>query len=302
MQTDYKIIYTKLNKFNTLINENIIDINKYFGNWINDIDTLRQQFINAKPFEHIIIPNFLNEKYAEAVYSQYPNDFEMWHKYYNPLEVKYANDNINDMCKDIKNIFYLLSTDLITNLFRNISTIDDLEHDPFLHGAGLHVHPRYGRLNMHLDYEKHPISGKQRRLNVILYLSKNWKKEWNGDTQLWDKDMNECIVSSQVKFNHAIIFKTNDISWHGLPEKILCPENVYRKTLAYYYVSPLISEYDEKKTGNDGSGYRTKAVFVKRPNEPEIPALNELYKIRPLRRIEQTDLNELWKEWTPDIF
>ena len=45
-------------------------------------------------FEHIIIPNFLNENYAEDIYNKFPTDFETdnWHKYMNPIEVKYAND------------------------------------------------------------------------------------------------------------------------------------------------------------------------------------------------------------------
>ncbi len=40
---------------------------------------------------------------------------------------------------------------------RELTGIENLEDDPTLHGAGLHMHPRNGRLMMHLDYEKHPI-------------------------------------------------------------------------------------------------------------------------------------------------
>jgi hypothetical protein len=52
-------------------------------------------------------------------------------------------------------------------------------------------------------------------------------------------DMTECVIKSPVVFNTAIIFKTNEISWHGVPEIIKCPENEYRKSIAYYYVSDL---------------------------------------------------------------
>ena len=40
------------------------------------------------------------------------------------------------------------------------------------------------------------------------------------------------------KFNRAILFDTTQNSWHGLPDPINCPEDVYRKSLAIYYVSP----------------------------------------------------------------
>jgi len=38
-------------------------------------------------------------------------------------------------------------------------------------------------------------------------------------------------------WNSAIIFRTSDISYHGIPEPIKYPDNKYRKSLAIYYVS-----------------------------------------------------------------
>ena len=274
----------------------------YFGNWINNIEELHQKYMTALPFEHIIIPNFLNEEYAEKIFNVFPKDFDTWHKYYNPIEIKYANDNINNMDEDIQKLFYILCTDEIINLFKKISGIDNLEYDPYLHGAGLHAHPRNGRLNMHLDYEKHPYMEKERRLNLILYLSKNWKDEWNGQTELWNKEMSECITKSPVRFNTAIIFKTNNISWHGLPEKIMCPFGEYRKSFAFYYISDIVTKNNENIFGNDGTGYRKKAAFIKRPQDPYYEQMEKLYKIRPLRRIEKKDLDEIWPEWNEELF
>lgn len=275
----------------------------YFGDWINHTNEYTIQFNNAQPFKHIRIDNFLNEEYAELLFQNFPTNYDRWHKYNNPIEVKYANDKIQDMDTNIQKLFYLLSTEQITNVFRKISSISDLEYDPYLNGAGLHAHPRYGRLHVHLDYEKHPkLQNKERRLNIILFLTKDWKEEWNGDNQLWDSEMKECKVRTYPKMNSAILFQTNELSWHGLPEKILCPNNVYRKSLAYYYISPLTSHSHKNKIGNDGSGFRTKATFTKRPEDPNLSQMEELYKIRPLRRIETDDLKTIWAEWTPELF
>jgi Rps23 Pro-64 3,4-dihydroxylase Tpa1-like proline 4-hydroxylase len=287
---------------------NLIDLYKmeqepnktvFFGDWIHNVEKLQKEFINAEPFENIIIPNFLNSEYAEALYKLFPEDIEnnTWYKYYNPIEVKYAFDNIQKLPDKLKNIFYLLSTKEISEKFSILSGIDGLENDPYLHGAGLHIHPRNGRLHLHLDYEKHPYLNKERRLNVILYLSKNWKKEWNGETQLWDKNMMKCVKKSYVEFNTAFIFKTNDISWHGLPEKISCPEGMFRKTIAYYYVSNISSEAKKEKIGNDGSGYRTKATFIKKPDDEYCEKIDKLYKIRPHRLIEQKDIDDINLIW-----
>jgi dTDP-glucose 4,6-dehydratase len=289
----------KINLIDLCLNEGKLNKTSFFGDWIKNVEELQKKFTTAEPFEHIIIPNFLEENYANMLHDNFPEDVDKdhWHKYNNPIEVKFTLDNLEKLPNSLKDIFYLYSTNEITNKFSVLSDIDNLEYDPFLHGAGIHVHPRDGRLHMHLDYEKHPYLNKERRLNVILYLNKNWDPEWNGETQLWDKDMQKCIVKSTVEFNTAIIFKTNDISWHGLPEKIKCPEGVFRKTIAYYYISDLYSPADKEKVGNDGSGYRTKAAFKKRPEDKYCEKIDSLYKIRPHRLIKKDDLEKIHLEW-----
>ena len=286
---------------NTEFKINLIDLqfmesreNKlaYFGSWVNNVEELQQKFLGAEPFDNIIIPDFFNSEFAEALFQQYPTDVEngQWYKYNNPLEIKYAYDDVKNLPLVLKDAFYLLSTKEVTEKINRLSGIDNLEYDPYLHGAGLHAHPTNGRLHMHLDYEKHPYLDKERRLNVIVYLSKDWKEEWNGETQLWDNEMKKCVVKSPVKFNTAFIFKTNNISWHGLPEPITCPEGVLRKSLAYYYISPIVSDPENNKVGNDGSGYRTKATYTKKPDDAYDEKIDRLYKIRPHRRIEPSDL------------
>ena len=289
----------KINLINLLRTEQNDNKLSFFGDWVHRVEELQSQFTEASPFEHIIIPNFLNKDIAEELYTLFPEDIhsERWHKYYNPIEIKYANDNMDKMPDKFQDIFHLLSTKEICSKFSTLSGIVGLEHDPYLHGAGLHALPRDGRLHIHLDYEKHPYLNKERRLNLILYLTKDWNPEWNGDTQLWDKNMDRCIVKSPVVFNTAIIFKTNEVSWHGLPDKITCPEGVLRKSLAYYFISPLESQASTNKIGNDGSGYRTKATFTKRPEDPECELINKLYGIRPHRLISQEDINQPPDKW-----
>jgi Rps23 Pro-64 3,4-dihydroxylase Tpa1-like proline 4-hydroxylase len=272
------------------INNSNIDI---FGSWINKPEELTNKFNSAQPFEYIIINNFLKDDIAEKISNEYPQNLNEYHKYDNPLEIKYAYDNIDNMSKNIKNVFFALCSNKIIDAFKIITDNDKIEYDPTCHGGGLHIHPNNGRLHMHLDYEKHPIlENKQRYLNIILYLTKDWDQSWGGQTELWNKDMLECIVKSNVEFNTALIFKTTEKSWHGLPEPIKCPDDKYRKTLAFYYLVPLESNNDNNnnKKGAGKDGYRTKAVFTKRPQDAYDPLIEKLYKIRPHRRIIPEDL------------
>lgn len=270
--------------------ENIL---QYFGDWTQNIDQLHQQFNQASPYPHVVLPNFLNSEYAEKIYSLYPEVDNTWHKYCNPIEVKFAYDNINQLPEELKNYFYFLSSNQMVNIFQNLTGIEELTHDEYLHGAGLHAHPRNGRLSIHLDYEKHPISGKERRTNIILFMTKNWNPEWNGANELWDNECNGCVVKNEICFNTAVVFRTNNTSWHGVPDIIKCPEGQYRKSLAYYYVSPLSSIKKENE-------YRYKAKFVKKPDEVISEGIQKLYDIRPNRRITPLDLERYAPEWTPE--
>jgi len=265
-----------------------------YGDWIN-----RELKVESYPFKHIIIDNFLNDKYYKNIINVLPEkvDNTFW-KYCNPIEVKYVLDDKNIFHNNITNLIHQLSSEFFISKLKNIFDINDIEADETLHGSGLHYHPRMGRLNMHLDYEKHPIKkNRQRRLNIIFYLNEIWDESWNGATELWDAKMTNCIKKSFPNRNRALIFETSELSWHGVPEKILCPENVFRKSLALYYLSPLKSMPDGNKLGADINGYRNKAVFVKRPQDKYDERMEKLYKIRPIRRINDQDMSEIWPYW-----
>ena len=269
-----------------------------FGDWINNVEILAHEFINNKPFPHIILGNFLKKVVIENIYDNFPSLSDDWWVYNNPIEVKYAHDQINLLHPCIKNIFCALATPKIIEKLTILTGIPNLEYDPCLHGAGLHLHPNNGRLMLHLDYEKHPIlTNKQRRLNIILYLSKDWNPMWNGATELWNSNMSKKEVSSEVIFNNAIIFQTTDESWHGLPEKIKCPEDVFRKSLAFYYISPLSSKSNDEKIGANEDGYRTKAIFTLKPSDNQDPRILKLLEIRPRRRITEQDMYTIYPDW-----
>lgn len=112
-----------------------------------------------------------------------------------------------------------------------------LRGDEELFGGGLHQSVKGAFLNVHVDYNIHPKTKYHRRLNIIIYLNKDWMEEYEGHLELWDfTDGNKNLLSKIAPtFNRCVIFETNEISYHGHPKKLNAPEGVNRKSLAAYY-------------------------------------------------------------------
>ena len=68
-------------------------------------------------------------------------------------------------------------------------------------------------------------------------MNKNWKKNYGGNLELWNKSMDKCIKKIAPNFNTMVIFSTNDFTNHGHPNPLKCPKNMSRKSVATYYFS-----------------------------------------------------------------
>ena len=69
----------------------------------------------------------------------------------------------------------------------------------------------------------------------MLFLNREWDSAWNGQLQLWDKDLTRCVRSVDPIFNRLVVFNVTDDSFHGVPDIINCPHDRRRLSLALYY-------------------------------------------------------------------
>jgi len=221
------------------------------------------------PFYHHIIDDFLDLERAKIISQEFPEyHSDAWFFYNNPLENKKTCNNWYYFGPETYKLFsYLNSPEFITHL-KKITGIKNLYPDIGLHGGGLHIHERGGKLNVHLDYSIHPKLKLQRKLNLILYLGENWNPEWGGGLELWSHNNqtnrpDKKIVTIDNVFNRAVLFDTTQNSWHGFPNPLTCPENTYRKSIAVYYLTDA----------PEGTDPRPRALYApskEQENNPEI--------------------------------
>ena len=128
----------------------------------------------------------------------------------------------------------------------------------------MHQSQRGGYLNIHADFTVHPHKRQwRRRVNLLIYLNKDWQPEYCGDLELWSRDMKECVQKIRPIFNRCVIFNTDEDSFHGLPDPIQCPEEMTRKSIALYYFTEEKAIPKKRATNyraRPGDGF--KSVFI----------------------------------------
>lgn len=205
------------------------------------------------PFKYFVFDNFLKESEAEELSNEFaPFDSKEWFSYENPLEIKKTIHNWYSFPPLTYKFLSHLNSEIFIDGIKDLTGTQNLYCDQGLHGGGWHIHGRGGKLNIHLDYEIHPKLNLLRKYNLIIYLSKDWDSKWGGNLEFWSHDEEnnspkEKKVTVECKFNRAVLFDASQNSWHGFSDPIDCPEGMYRKSIATYYLTDLPNNIQNRK-------------------------------------------------------
>lgn len=220
---------------NTIAPAGIFDDTKFAKLAIENCEKYR----SADPFAHIFIDNFLDAALAADLEKAFPEPDQIgWIERDNANNRRrYQHDEtklpplIRQMLREFNARQFLLFLETLTG-------IDNLLPDPYFIGGGAHMSGAGEFLKIHADFNWHHKLQAHRRVNVLLYLTQDWREEWGGHLELWNKAMTQKVVSVSPQFNRVMIFSTSEDSNHGQPRPNSCPPDVYRKVLnLYYYTS-----------------------------------------------------------------
>ena len=200
----------------------------------------KKNYLKSKPYPHIVIKNFFDKKFLEKILNEFPDlqKINSSLNYSNKNEIKFANNDKKKFKANTKLIFKYLNSKKFINFLQSLTSINEkILPDASLSGGGLHEIKKGGILKVHTDFNKHPLKNLDRRINILIYLNKKWKKKYGGSLELWNKSMKKCEKKILPNFNTMVIFSTNDYTNHGHPNPLNCPNNMSRKSLATYYFS-----------------------------------------------------------------
>jgi hypothetical protein len=240
------------------------------------LEKMASEYRGAVPFPHISIDGLFDPELLKLVEQSIPSPKDAkWWKYENTLEQKLAKDDLFDCHMAIRHLVNELQEKRFLRFLTALTGIEGLIPDPMLNGGGLHQILPGGKLDVHVDYNYHPVTRLDRRLNVILYLNSDWDPKWEGCLELWDRDMTKCVDKIPPAFNRLVIFNTTEVSNHGHPEPLACPLDRTRKSIALYYYTNGRPESERVAPHS--------TIFKARPGDD--PSLEAFRKQRSIGRV-----------------
>lgn len=204
--------------------------------------SLLDEFQNQNPIKHIFIENFFNQHTLNFIEKDWPATPDL------SIATKVNKRSFyrSNLSSNLTNLIQASMKKKFVNFLEKITGYENLLVDETLENAGLHETFNKGYLGMHIDNRMHSEKNKVRVLNLIVYLSKNWKKENQGNLVLssLDEKVRKNIFPT---YNSAILFEVNSDSLHGAPCQFLKSADCFsRRSLAlFYYQSPDKFELDD---------------------------------------------------------
>ena len=246
-------------------------------------ERLRAEFLSAQPFRHVVIEDFLTESACRRAIEDFPA-FEAKHAVneYGEAGGKAVRERLVELGPTYAKLDALFRSSDFLRWVGRVSDIDELLFDPDYVGGGTHENIDHQELDAHVDFNFHPRTRLHRRLNLILFLNREWGEDWGGQLQLhrnpWLPPEEDYIRSVTPLANRCVLFETTETSWHGFPPIRIPDEKkgVTRRSVAvYYYTRTRPSE----QTGPEHSTY-----YVPRPLPDQI---------RPGRTLTEEDYRQI---------
>jgi hypothetical protein len=228
---------------------------------IRSLDTRAwsESFRNARPFPSICIDDFLEPGFALEVARSYPPSLQGPSRSYDAVNEK-GKTQIEDRSRfpgPVGRLADYCASQEFRDVLSEVTGIPNLLWDPKFVGGGMHQTRAHGRLDVHVDFNRLYGRGWYRRVNLLLFLNETWRDDWGGRLELWDRDVRDCIQSFAPVLNRCVIFKTSEVSFHGVTA-LECPPDVVRRSFALYY-------YTEDAPA--GASREHSTIFRARPDE-----------------------------------
>ncbi len=214
-------------------------IAEYLGNGLQlpvSITSLKESYQGAHPYPHIVVEDLFPKDLLQGVYREIPPmESSNWVHHDDDHQNKFGLRSSLALSEKGTQLASILHSPAFLYFLSEVTGIWGLLPDPYLQGAGYSVMPIGAKFDVHIDRKTDYVTGLRRRLALIVYLNEDWRPEYGGQLELWNKEGTKCEAVVQPTFNNMVLFEVADGNYHGNPNPIACPPGRTRNSFMVYY-------------------------------------------------------------------
>ena len=207
---------------------------------------------------HAVFDNFLDEETCLKIYEECISAPKGGWTVFTRAGSRMEEFNDLISCPTAHQVTYDLmhSGEMLYDL-EQLTGVVGLIPDPHLVGTGFSIFRNGSNLGCHYDFNWNDRLRLHRTLTSLLFITPDWKDEWGGHHQVWDKnkdvDSSAKLLGSVAPTFNRFVVKENvwyeelqqKGDWHSV-STVNCPDDVEGRCAIrfFYYLSS--SEYDPK--------------------------------------------------------
>ncbi|MEN8746451.1 MAG: 2OG-Fe(II) oxygenase [Polaribacter sp.] len=200
---------------------------------------LKEQFLASKnQIGYFYLDALLPKEIALEIYNKFPKIAQTVARK-TLREQKFTAYQMNAYDALLEEVVYAFQDKKVVQLISEICGIKELLPDANLYAGGLSLMRKDSFLNPHLDNSHDKDRENWRVLNLLYYVSPDWKSENGGNLELWPHGLQKQQLTIANKFNRLVVMATHQNSWHSVSK---ITENQVRCCVSNYYFSkePLL--------------------------------------------------------------
>ncbi|HLK11193.1 MAG TPA: 2OG-Fe(II) oxygenase [Candidatus Binatia bacterium] len=180
-------------------------------------DAFAREFATAGRLRTCIIDDLLPADEAKRIHDLFPPaDRLIRQKTFR--EFKYASSQMNLYHPLLEELVFAFQEPPLLDVVADLTGIRPLLPDPTLYVSGLSLMTRGCFVNPHLDNSHDRERRRYRVLNLLFYVTPDWKDDYGGHLQLWEQGFTVPPRTIAYRFNRLVIMETTRSSYHSVTE------------------------------------------------------------------------------------
>lgn len=188
-----------------------------------------------QPVPYTVLDNFLPDEVAQSMFRESNNtDLSKWKHFTRNGSNMYELNKL-DLTPVAFDVLQFFHSSHALKWLEELTGISGLIPDPHLIGAGYSKIFHGDVLKVHTDFNWNDTLKLHRACSLIIYLTPDWKPEWGGALDFYDKQNEQVVTSVPCVFNRCLIWSYDKLGFHGCETPLSCPEDTFRTAFRIFY-------------------------------------------------------------------